>query len=211
MTPTGSTVPEDLVANTLNYTRKLTKAGEATTTCLPYDPPTENLTYYTLDGVGEGTLYFKEIEGTPKANTPYLVVASAAADLGQLNVKDVTMVKTVANKVSVDGYVLKGTFSGIKHDDAVGLYHLPSGNLWTKVTAADKDAYIPPFRAYLETTKTGTPASLTITFGGQTGLQNIRTIDLDGTERWYDLNGHRIEKPVTKGVYVVNGRKVVIK
>ena len=209
--PTGSTVPEDLVANTLNYTRKLTKAGEATTTCLPYDPPTENLTYYTLDGVGEGTLYFKEIEGTPKANTPYLVVASAAADLGQLNVKDVTMVKTVANKVSVDGYVLKGTFSGIKHDDAVGLYHLPSGNLWTKVTAADKDAYIPPFRAYLETTKTGTPASLTITFGGQTGLQNIRTIDLDGTERWYDLNGHRIEKPVTKGVYVVNGRKVVIK
>ncbi len=43
-----------------------------------------------------------------------------------------------------------------------------------------------------------------------TGIQTISTIDLDGTERWYDLNGKRLQKP-TKGINIVKNRKVVIK
>jgi len=32
------------------------------------------------------------------------------------------------------------------------------------------------------------------------------------TDDWYDLNGRKIEgRPVKKGVYIVNGKKVVIK
>ena len=43
-----------------------------------------------------------------------------------------------------------------------------------------------------------------------TGIQNVRTVDLDGTECWYDLNGKRIQKP-TKGINIQNGRKVMMK
>ncbi len=42
----------------------------------------------------------------------------------------------------------------------------------------------------------------------------IQRIGLDGDDadcRWYDLNGHRIEKPLKKGIYIRNGRKVVIR
>jgi len=32
------------------------------------------------------------------------------------------------------------------------------------------------------------------------------------TERYYDLNGRKLQgKPKTKGVYITNGRKIVIK
>lgn len=49
--------------------------------------------------------------------------------------------------------------------------------------------------------------------GEATGIAPvIHTIDLDGTERWFDLNGRQLEgKPTTKGVYINKGNKVVIK
>ena len=49
-------------------------------------------------------------------------------------------------------------------------------------------------------------------FGDEaTGINSLRTIDRDGTERYFDLNGRRIEKPATKGIYIHNGRKEVLK
>jgi hypothetical protein len=40
----------------------------------------------------------------------------------------------------------------------------------------------------------------------------IHTIDLDGTERWFDLSGRQLSgKPTKKGLYINKGNKVVIK
>ena len=40
----------------------------------------------------------------------------------------------------------------------------------------------------------------------------IHTIDRDGTERWFDLNGRQLEgKPTKKGVYIYKGKKTVVK
>ena len=40
----------------------------------------------------------------------------------------------------------------------------------------------------------------------------IRTIDRDGTERWFDLNGRQLSgKPTKKGVYIHRGKKQVVK
>jgi hypothetical protein len=49
--------------------------------------------------------------------------------------------------------------------------------------------------------------------GEATGIAPvIRTIDRDGTERWFDLNGHQLSgKPTQKGLYINKGNKVVIK
>lgn len=208
----GSTLPEDLVVTTLNYYRTLNVDEFAYTVCLPYAPPTENLTYYTLTDVNDGTLHFNEIDGDPQANTPYLVIAGQTTPISKENVSNVTMSKTVANEASAGGYVLKGTLSGIKHDDALGLYILQPGNRWGVIVADKKAAYVPPFRAYIEATTTDAREMLESSFDGNvTGLQNIRTTAKDGTERWYDLNGRRIEKPATKGVYIQNGRKIVVK
>jgi hypothetical protein len=75
---------------------------------------------------------------------------------------------------------------------------------------SDTHAYIPPFRAYIEATSTARPNSLDSTLGDEaTGIQQLRTVDNDGTERWFDLQGHRIAKPAKGGVYIHNGKKVV--
>ena len=51
--------------------------------------------------------------------------------------------------------------------------------------------------------------------GGNNGTTGISMMlsdkaDLDGT--WYSLDGCKLQgKPTTKGVYIVNGKKVVVK
>ena len=44
-----------------------------------------------------------------------------------------------------------------------------------------------------------------------TEIETIRTIDQDGTERIYDLNGRRIERILERGVYIKNGKKYMSK
>ena len=43
------------------------------------------------------------------------------------------------------------------------------------------------------------------------GIEQIRSDALDGNERWYDLQGNRINRPTKKGVYILRGQKVVVK
>ena len=43
-----------------------------------------------------------------------------------------------------------------------------------------------------------------------TGIEQLRTIDSDGTERIYDLNGRLLSAP-TKGINIINGKKVIRK
>ena len=49
--------------------------------------------------------------------------------------------------------------------------------------------------------------------GEATGIAPvIHTIDRDGTERWFDLNGRQLSgKPTQKGVYIYKGKKTVVK
>ena len=45
--------------------------------------------------------------------------------------------------------------------------------------------------------------------GDDTGINNVMLYE-NGVERWYDLQGRRIEKPTKAGLYIKNGNKVVI-
>lgn len=66
-------------------------------------------------------------------------------------------------------------------------------------------------KAYLKTDANAAPA-LTIGFGdeGTTGIRSIENGQLTIDNVYYDLSGRRVAEP-TKGVYIVNGKKVVIK
>ena len=48
--------------------------------------------------------------------------------------------------------------------------------------------------------------------GGTSGIVDSRTVNPEATSVWYSLDGHRLTtKPTRKGVYIMDGRKVVIK
>ena len=192
---------------TMDYTRTIPAGTDAYTTCLPYTPPTDGLTYYTLSGVSGTTLTFTEV-ANPAANTPYLVVASTNdASIGKASAA-VTFGTSIQNPAAVNGYAFKGTLAGLDHATSEGKYILQSQNKWCKVDNSTS-VLIPPFRAYIENTA-GAPLLNSDFESGTTAIDSIRTVGRDGTEQWFDLSGRRMAAP-RKGINIVNGRTVVIK
>ena len=54
--------------------------------------------------------------------------------------------------------------------------------------------------------------AISILFGDEetTGISTaVTTVPADGD--WYDLNGRKVTAPTRKGIYIHNGKKVVIK
>ena len=71
---------------------------------------------------------------------------------------------------------------------------------------------IPAFRCYLPLAKGAAGSRLDIGFDDTTGISAIRAKNLDGSEKWYDLNGRMLNgAPAQKGLYIVNGKKVMVK
>ncbi len=76
--------------------------------------------------------------------------------------------------------------------------------MW-RVVEESGSVFIPPFRAYIESTN-GARMLTGCLDDEATGIDSLRLQDVDGTEQWYDLNGRRISKPTRKGVYIHNGK-----
>ena len=224
--PNADPLPDDADLSNLTYDRDLTApgneqggdgSGDVTideqpanmyTVCLPFAPKKDAaVKYYTLSSVVGETLVFDEVADA-QSHTPYLV-----AVFGDVNVRedcsDLDVSSMTINSTTVDGYTFNGTFTGKKNADALGLYILQRNMQWGKVTSGS--VYIPPFRAFVEAPASSAPLLTgTVGDGSATGIKNIRTVDLNGTERWYDLSGRRMVTPA-KGLYINNGRKVVVK
>lgn len=89
-----------------------------------------------------------------------------------------------------------------------GYYILKGGQF---VAIADSEnAAVPANKAVLHIV-TGTPAAVIAIAGGE--ATGINTLAIDAQEgNWYDLNGRKLEgKPSQKGIYILNGKKVVLK
>jgi hypothetical protein len=66
-------------------------------------------------------------------------------------------------------------------------------------------------KAWLEIPASANGArQLKIVFADATGIGAVSGLPADNGD-WYDLNGRKIAKPTKKGVYIMNGRKVVVK
>lgn len=147
------------------------------------DGTTINFTKVTTVPAGEGVL----LKGEGTFYVPQAEVSAWDAD-------DNAFIRgtgtAVASQVGTTfNYVLS------KHEGVVGFY-LASG----KTVDTDK--------AYLSTTKNA--ARLSMTFDGE--ASGIATISSEATanNRYYNLNGQRVEN-VKSGLYIVNGKKVVVK
>lgn len=182
------------------------------TVCLPEAPEiAAGVKYYKLSGATATSFTFTEVE-TPVAFTPYVAAVTATSNF-QIKYPDITFDTGAAlGSFSADGYTLKGTLTGIIHANAIGLLILQGQGNWGTVVSGKTGAYVPPFRAYIEADNVSGARTVGSSFGDDaTAVRSIRTIDKDGTERMYDLQGRRIDQPAKKGIYIINGRKEVLK
>jgi hypothetical protein len=173
---------------------------------------------YQLSGRNDGELVFAREVGTMKAFEPYLMIAEA---------DDVTLWSGTAVTIPVSdgsayghqqdavGYSFRGTLKRIDNSRAaeLGAYVLNDDAKWHPVlsdTEAHNAVTIPPYRCYLLTNRQGTRAAIGMALENVDGIEQLRTIDSDGTERVYDLNGRQLSAP-TKGINVMNGKKIIKK
>jgi len=105
---------------------------------------------------------------------------------------------------------LKGAYTTTNITNAEKNYVLSNNTIYSVGTAG---ATISPYRAYIQIAQDAAPArALSFFIDGDetTGIDGVevQTNTVNGTI--YNLNGQRVEK-VQKGLYIVNGKKVVIR
>ena len=212
-------VPYAVTADKVENTRILGRSDAPYTVCLPYslDVP-DGAKVYQLSGRSDNELIFAQHTGKMQALQPYLIWTEFEYAL--LNYNGETLLPasggtTYGGQQQSPGFVMRGTLNAIGNLDAVelGAYVLNDDAKWHPVLS-DSEAHsavtIPAFRCYLLQRRQGAYAPIGMVLEDTDGIERLRTIDTDGTERVYDLQGRRVSES-TKGIVIKNGKKVVIK
>lgn len=158
---------------------------------------------YTITEVGETEATLAEITSA-NAQMPFLVYNSSDYDkIILLNPTGTEINQAVAKE-------FKGTLYGetLAASDASTNNYVFNGNAFVWVKNA---MYIGANKCWLEIPNALSARTITLVNSNTTGIDSIDhgTLTID---HYYDLNGRKLDKmPTKKGVYVKNGKKVVIK
>jgi hypothetical protein len=208
-------VPYAFHADKVENSRSLGKSAAPYSICLPYNLPIPaGAKAYKLSGRSTNELIFTETLETLEALQPYLIwTADGDASLNTAAAEIPVSDAMTSGQQDAPGYTLRGTINGISNADAaeMGAYTLQQDGLWHPVlsdTDEHRAARILPYRAYLLQSARAGARAIGMTLEGTTGITQLRTVDHDGTMRIYDLNGRLLSAP-TKGVNIINGKKII--
>lgn len=210
----------------INLKRTL-KAGSWNTFAIPYDISTGFLNilknYYGITAVKEltdasltdGTLNLsfddaKKID----AGKPYLVMVESDLDLSSLAVPEVVKATPQPFTSTYVDFIPTLGKTTIPAGDVKNVLFMTSGGYLKHPTTLPAD--IKGFRAYFQLKgDAANAASFNLDFGNgeTTGINSLTSEPSSkGEESIYSLDGRRLSgKPAQKGVYIVNGKKMVIK
>ena len=211
----------DFTAATVTYERNFNGAQKATL-CLPYDLSAQGFKAYTLSGGNKNEVHFKEVNDKLTAYTPYYITANGMPQLGGRNI-EVKAYKADKMTTPAAGYKFTGTVAGVSNATAAAAnaYILQDDGKFHKVTTANSAATIPAYRAYIICPPQASGAKqLSVVLDGETtGIGSTTNEATDGKNGpVYDLQGRRVadrlddaRHRLPAGVYIVGGRKVVVK
>lgn len=211
----------DFTAANVTYERNFNGAQKATL-CLPYDLYAQGFKAYTLSGGNKNEVHFKEVDDKLTAYTPYYITANGMPQLGGRNI-EVKAYKADKMTTLAAGYKFTGTVAGVSNENAAAAnaYILQDDGKFHKVTTANSAATIPAYRAYIICPPQASGAKqLSVVLDGETtdigSTTNEATDGKNGPV--YDLQGRRVadrlddaRHRLPAGVYIVGGRKVVVK
>lgn len=198
------------------YPVALNVVGEKSyaTLYLPFDVTTDTDTKaYYVSAAADGIATLTELaDGNIPANTAVVLINDAAATKAMFDMT--TGVETV---VTEETNLLKGTLKAMtldlgqdtpyysmgRKDGKIGFYKFNNNGTTTITLGANK--------AYLDTSATSQGKGFAFSFGDPTGIGQVETeISRQKTDAVYNLSGQRVSR-LTKGIYIVNGKKVVVK
>ena len=152
---------------------------------------------WQITAVNGSDITFEQITGTVKGGTGVLLKGEANAKI---------TLTSVASETELTGNKLEGTLAPT--NIAANEYYGLSGQKFVKIKAGTVKAG----KAILPISASNGAPELNMIFSGEgtTGIRSIENGQLTIDNVYYDLSGRRVAEP-TKGVYIVNGKKVVIK
>jgi len=172
----------------------------------------EGIEIYTITAIDtdRSTATLSALYGTIAAGTPMLVYNS--------NEDDKVVKFLVTDEAASDAVAAVPEFKGTAVDleftaddmEAADYYALSGGKAFAKVKGAGT---IAKNQCWLQFDKEQTPGARTITFIFDDETTKIGHTDFtDSTDKaWYTIDGRKIAAPTKKGIYILNGKKVVIK
>ena len=211
----------DFTAATVTYERNF-NGTQKTTLCLPYDLSAQGFKAYTLSGGNKNEVHFKETKDKLTAYTPYYITADGTPLLGGRNI-EVKAYKADKMTTPAAGYKFTGTVAGVSNATAAAdnAYILQDDGKFHKVTTTNSAATIPAYRAYIICPPQASGAKqLSVVLDGETtGIGDVTNEATDGKNGpVYDLQGRRVadrlddaRHRLPAGIYIVGGRKVVVK
>lgn len=188
--------PENFTATNVKLTRSL--QNDINSFVLPFYVSAEDLgcKVATYKGCDAGNYANFETVKFVDANTPFLTIG--ANEASELNFSNKGIVATPDN--------LGEGFVGVyKRTNAEGFYGINGDG---KLQMGGAKAYVNPFHAYLNVNK----KLEAVAFDGST-VTAINGIAADkvADTAVYDLSGRRVNGKLNKGLYIMNGKKVVVK
>ena len=202
----------------VELTRSFT-GGTWNTVCLPFVPSAEQATElfgsgyklakFTASGTDKMTFTTIDLENDNfVAGKPYLVYPTASLSHSNKVLANVSITETEGKEDGDNsGYKFKGSFEPTTFSENLKLYRFIAGGNELKTPTGGT---LKSLRCYFEYPSVGGARSFTIDEEGET--TGINAVNGEGfmVNGYYNLNGQRVAKP-TKGLYIVNGKKVVIK
>ena len=178
------------------------------------------------------------VSTTLTANTPYLYLPNATDDVDFSGAYTIPTDLTAGSTTS-NGWTFKGTYEAITWTEApTGIYGFSAANYDGGISLGQfvkvgTNVSINPMRCYLENASFAgarglnraaeageqLPETIKVRLvsasGEVTAIGSLQTktgeVTLDG-DAWYTIDGRRMEgKPATKGIYINNNSKVIIK
>jgi hypothetical protein len=162
----------------------------------------------SVDTDGDVTFNFSTTTSDIAAGTPFLVYPTETIDT--LPIKYTTLTSLITSSTESSGYTFTGTYDVTSL--SAGSIYLAKDNVFK---IADGTGKIKGFRAYFKST-TGSAKTFNLSIDGTvTGIEGISTdTTTSGNQKVYNLNGQYVGNSLEglkSGVYISNGRKVIIK
>ena len=216
---------DNLISSKINHvvvelTRSFT-ANTWNTVCLPFVPTSAQATQ--LFGSDYQLAEFTNVSGTTmqfttiniaafEAGKPYLVMPKTGCATGTTVLFDVNITAKNPTPVTWGDYTFTGTFTTKEFTSADNTTSrfVATGN---KLVKPNENSTLKSLRCYF-TVPAATPTARSLSFDidEEGGTTSINTVQGSGVmvNGYYNLAGQRVAQP-TKGLYIVNGKKVVIK
>lgn len=166
---------------------------------------------YQFKGVEGNKLCFEEATSI-EAGVPYLLKVAQAHEIG--NIGKVEILAEEPKAVVKDGVTFKGTFN-VKVLDEKNLFLGNNGNLKVPASTEGNNNKLKGMRAFFVLPEEATQAAHSLSFGGgTTGILAIEGEKAVKDQGVYTISGVKVADntaKLSKGLYIVNGKKFIKK